>query len=462
MTYKNSYVLPFYLGAILLVFIVRDISFFWDNILVGSQYANWYYETNFSKLFVPESMAGYPPLFGIYLAGIWKIFGRNLASSHWAMLPFLFGIIYQSRLLASKFLKGYWVYIAMGLMLFDPTVLAQCTQIGPDVPMLFLYLICANGITSGNKIYMAIALLGMSLLSPRAEIAIFAIGLSDLLLNRKFIFNNFRNFIHTSLPYIPSLFILIIWHYCHYQHYGWIFYNTATNDYAARVGFWGVFRNALLIIWRIADYGRIVMLIITGYVLWLAWHKNIITEELRRIFILAGSPLLVYSLIFLIFENPVAHRYYTIFYVLMGLLFTICCVEFFREKIRLYAFVLTFTAFIAGHFLVYPDHIAKGWDATLAYLPYDKCRKEMISFISSNHIAPHTVMSDFPAYEKFDHTDLNGDTASFLMINPSKAKYVMHSNVMNNDSLAATITNMNLIHEIRHGQVYCRLYKNNH
>jgi len=459
MTYRNSYVLPFYLGAILLVFIVRDVSFFWDNILVGSQYADWYYQTNFSRLFVPEAMAGYPPLFGMYLAGIWKIFGRSLASSHWAMLPFLFGIIYQSHLLASKFLKDYWIYTALGLMLLDPTVLAQCTQIGPDVPMLFLYLICANGITSGNKIYMAIALLGMSLLSPRAEIAIFAIGISDLLINKKFIFNHWRNALTASLPYVPGLLVLILWHYYHYQHFGWIFYNPSTNDLAERVGLGGVLRNAALIIWRIADFGRIVILIITSYLLWISWKRKIFTDKIEQVCYLTLSPLLVYSLIFLVFKNPVAHRYYTIVYVFVGLLFTLCCVEYLRIKIRWYAITLVFIVFLSAHFLVYPDTIAKGWDASLAYLPYDKCRKEMISYLKNQHISPCRVVSDFPACEKFDHTDLNGDTASFATEPNLKGDYTLYSNVMNSDTIATIINNQHLIHEIHHGQVYCRLYR---
>ena len=83
----------------MLTFIVRDNFFFWDTVQLGSIHAQFYFDNNFSFFFLPENIdSGHPPTFGIYIALIWKIFGKSLVTSHFAMLPFLMGIIFTRKL----------------------------------------------------------------------------------------------------------------------------------------------------------------------------------------------------------------------------------------------------------------------------------------------------------------------------------------------------------------------------
>jgi len=105
-TLKNC--LPFFLLFTIITIVVKDNGFFWDALLQASKYAQFYYENNFGQLLVSADLdAGHPPLFGIYLAGIWKIFGQSLVVSHFAMLPFLLGIVWQVYRLIDYFSVGH-------------------------------------------------------------------------------------------------------------------------------------------------------------------------------------------------------------------------------------------------------------------------------------------------------------------------------------------------------------------
>jgi hypothetical protein len=48
--------------------------------------------------------------------------------------------------------------------------------------------------------------------------------------------------------------------------------------------------------------------------------------------------------------------------------------------------VVMLAGLLSGNFWVYPDTMAKGWDATLAHLPYHHLRQKMRQYINRNHI----------------------------------------------------------------------------
>ncbi|MEK7253678.1 MAG: hypothetical protein AAB316_02970, partial [Bacteroidota bacterium] len=95
---KTSFrILPFffYFTALLATYLVRNHPFFWDTIQLASKHAHFFYDTDFQSLILPENIdSGHPPAFGMYLALVWKIFGKTLTVSHFAMLPFLWGIVF--------------------------------------------------------------------------------------------------------------------------------------------------------------------------------------------------------------------------------------------------------------------------------------------------------------------------------------------------------------------------------
>ena len=142
MTVKISNTIYFILANILvflLVFLNRENSFFWDTIQLASEHGSYYYNNNFSKLLLPVELdSGHIPAFGMYIALIWKIFGKSIEISHLAMLPFAFGIVWQLNNLCKRFIQKKYVGIALILVLIDATLMSQITLVSPDVPLMFL------------------------------------------------------------------------------------------------------------------------------------------------------------------------------------------------------------------------------------------------------------------------------------------------------------------------------------
>ena len=86
---------------------------------------------------------------------------------------------------------------------------------------------------------------------------------------------------------------------------------------------------------------------------------------------------------------------------------------------------------VSGNFWIYPDRIAKGWDASLAHLPYHFLRREMISYLDRNQIPVETVGSEVPNLYPFDEIDAGNDKRSFPRANLSQNTYIFYSNIFN-------------------------------
>jgi hypothetical protein len=80
---------------------------------------------------------------------------------------------------------------------------------------------------------------------------------------------------------------------------------------------------------------------------------------------------------------------------------------------------------------VYPDHIAQGWDASLAHLPYHRLRKEMVAYMKTHDIPPAQTGTVFPNLSSNDVLYLNGDPFRMKAANPDSNRFVFYANVFN-------------------------------
>ena len=143
---------------------------------MASQHAQFFYETSFSTLLLPDEMdSGHPPTFGFYLAIVWKTFGKSLTNSHLAMLPFLFGIIWQAWRVGARLLGEGWAYLFMLVMCVNPVLASQCVLVSPDLALVFFFLMALNGIFRENKILLSFAILGLSAVSMRGMMVVAAL-----------------------------------------------------------------------------------------------------------------------------------------------------------------------------------------------------------------------------------------------------------------------------------------------
>ena len=433
--------------------------------MLASRYGQWYYDTNFSSVFVPETIAGYPPLFGMLMALSWKLFGKTLLVSHLVILPFALGIVHQVLSLCRKFVPENLAPFAALLLLADPTLMAQCTQVAPDVLLVFFYLFSLNKILENKRAPLIFSLIFLSMLSPRGTIAAALLFCSDVawyFLQAK---ENRPPFLKLFLSYVPAVLLALGWQVLHYQHFGWIGYNpdSSWGAYTKFAGVMGMVRNTAIIIWRTLDFGRVFIwlsILISGVILYRKKLK--IPFPVKALFTLFLIPFLGFSVIFLPYTNPIGHRYYLVTFLLAALLAFYLLTLLPSGKVRRVLYGLMLLGLLSGHFWVYPEGVAKGWDASLAHRPYFTLRHQAIQFLDKQNIPLETVGSDYPNLSPLSQTDLLPDNRQFKPKNLKTDTYVLYSNVFNgftDAEIQELKTNWVPVESWKRSQVFLILYK---
>ncbi|MEO6760159.1 MAG: hypothetical protein ABIO24_11950, partial [Saprospiraceae bacterium] len=159
----SAFIWPF-----LLLALVQNTPFFWDTVQLGSKHAHFFYENGLHWAALPPAIdSGHPPVFGFYLAILWSIFGKTLPVSHWAMLPFLLGIVALLLRLGRRFGKEKWVFWLLPLVLLDPVLAGQMTLISPDVVLVFFFLLAMDSLLGKKPWLFTLAILGLCAVSMR-------------------------------------------------------------------------------------------------------------------------------------------------------------------------------------------------------------------------------------------------------------------------------------------------------
>ena len=297
--------LPFFIFAAVATWLVSDHIFFWDTVQLGAQHATFFYENNFSGILLPDNFdSGHIPAFGIYIAFCWKLFGRSLLVSHFAMLPFIFGIIWQSHLLLKKFINPKYIYFALTLFLLDPTLLGQAVLVSPDVVLVFLFLLALNAVLQQKKVLTSIAVAGLALVSMRGMMAAFAILVLDLLFSLKIktVKSTILQLLQKAVIYSPVLILFLSFNLYHYYKKGWIGYHEESPwaECFQLVDFKGLLYNIGILGWRILDFGR-VFLWITFFVIGIFYFKRIKNDaSARKLLLIFIVTLATLSVIFLL------------------------------------------------------------------------------------------------------------------------------------------------------------------
>lgn len=186
---KQDYIklLPFVGFYFILTWLVSGNVFFWDTVQLGSKHGLFFYETNFSSILLPDDIdSGHIPTFGMYLAAMWNVFGKTLLVSHFAMLPFLIGIVFQTFILLRRFISEKYIYLALILFLADSTLLSQSVLMSPDVILVFFFLLSLNSVLNNKKTYLSLAVFGLFLISMRGMMVAFAMLILDVIINIRY------------------------------------------------------------------------------------------------------------------------------------------------------------------------------------------------------------------------------------------------------------------------------------
>ncbi|UCH13857.1 MAG: hypothetical protein JSV22_12215 [Bacteroidales bacterium] len=461
--------LPFYLFFVILTVAVSNNSFFWDKDIIISKTAFWFYENNFSFQLPNSIDTGYTPILSLILALLWKIFGIKLQIGHYLMLPFSLGLIYQLYIFLKNLLSTEkYVFPALILITIDTTLLSQVIVVSSDLVLAFFFFLSVNSILGNKRYILYFSLLGLSLVHFRGVISCFVILILDYYIHRKeYKGNYFKSLLNIIPQYLPSVLIYAGYLLYHYKTTGWILKHD-DSPWASCfevVSIQGFIRNILIIFWRLIDFGRLIFWIAGFYMMIMFIKKKFRYDDKIQLLILLISIAFIVNLPSMLMFNIMAgHRYFIVIYILITATVAYLLFEKTRNKrlIRIF-YAIIIIVMISGNFWIYPDKIAKGWDATIAHIPYYKLRKKMIHYIENKGISFNDIGSEVPNTAMIKYIDLSDDNRQFPLKNFDTHKYIFYSNIYNmftDEEIDELKNNWLVEKEYRFLQVYVILYKN--
>lgn len=423
-----------FLLVILATYLVKDNFFLWDTVQLASAQAQWFFDNNFKDLYLPAwTDSGHPPSFGIYLAAVWKIFGKSLPVSHFAMVPFLCGVVFQLYLLARKFFGKPFVIYGFLVLLLEPTILTQGILVSPDIVLLFFFLLSLNSILSGQRALLALSLVFLAMISMRGMMHVAALFAMEMVLyfyyQRNF---NVKNIFNLGLPYVPTGLLAGTWLLLHYLHTGWIGYypDSPWAESFERVDSLGFVKNIFILGWRLADFGRIFIWLLAVPVIYQSFSRKkfdskslVLVSAFSALFLLITPNLVLHT-------SLLAHRYLLVVYLLFSLFVLYQLQEVFSKHFKALCLFLT-AGLVTGNLWVYPDTVATGWDSTLAHIPFYEQRNKMLDFIKENNISPSDVGTAFPNNRSVKDLDLSSESWNFPGKDLEKNTYIFYSNYIN-------------------------------
>jgi len=427
-------ILPFVIFFTILTYFVSDHIFFWDTVQLGAKHGLHFYDTRFSQILLPDAIdSGHVPVFGMYLALVWAVFGKSLVVSHFSMLPFLIGIVIQSSFLLQRYVPKKSLLWALLIFLIEPTLLGQSTLVSPDIPLVFFFLLALNSILNDRRILLTIGILGLFLISMRGGMLCFALLVIDLYSNfGKSKSKPFSTLIKMSWSYMPGFLFFCAYNYVHYIDKGWIGYheNSPWAPSFQHVDFGGFLKNIIVLGWRMMDFGRVYLWIV-GLWMTIKYFPTLAKDDkIKELAIIFLVLITCSSISFLTYIGLNAHRYIMPVYLSFSLLviYMIFSSEIIKKQLIIF---LLCVGLLSGHLWIYPSHISQGWDASLAHMHYYDLRENILSDMKSQNIDIDEVTCVFPNNSEQRFMDLSDNTAKHTPFDHKNRKYVLYSNVYN-------------------------------
>lgn len=420
-----------------LIALVQWAPLFWDNVLLTGRIPTFYLDTLCTFQMLPEEMAGYPPLWGYYIAGGWALLGRSLAATHWLMLPLLWGISYQTVVLLQTFLPRRAMALSAITMMGLPVLLSLQSQAGPDLALIWLYLSALNAVLARARGWLAAYLVLLALISPRGAVGCLSLFLIDqAMVGPRFFSFQWLWAASKAMAFIPAALAFLSWYGLQKAQYGWWF-NNPQGEWAQAAGYappLAYLKNLAVSVWRMIDFGQAAIFI--GLLAFLPSILRGTAPEARHRLVLSVLflvPALVFTGFFSLFQNPIGHRYLIlpVYFACLWLLHELA--ERYRYDRFVMRVLVLWLFFATGHWWValYPQGVAKGWDGTLTHLNFLITKRSAFDFLKRKEIPLHKVGATFPNLDPLDATLLNGDTARMHPARTGQSPYVLFTTASN-------------------------------
>ncbi len=410
-------------------FLAQDNVFFWDTVQLGAKQGLFFFEHDFSQFILPTDIdSGHPPIFGFYLALIWKIIGdTSLQASHWAMFPFLVLFFYYWYQLITHFTDYKFGFIAFILTLTDPTLSSQFILVSPDIVVASMFVSAVYGVLRKKHMIITLSSLLLTMVSLRGMMIVASLYFFTIILDQKF---SFKHLIQKAYSFVPAGLFALVFLIYHYIHTGWIGHHD-DSPWAPSfqiVDFNIMLKNIALFLWRLFDFGRIIIWLFISIAILRYGPK---TLKIKPQLILFFTVLIFLSPSFILHNALSAHRYLLPLMLVGSLVFATIFYNLKKfYKFRLFG-ILSITFLFMGNFWIYPDHISQGWDSTLAHVPYYKQRNELIQWIDEKDIPIDSIGTVFPEIGPLKFRNLSTKTYGFKRLQFDQDNYVFYSNIMN-------------------------------
>jgi hypothetical protein len=414
-----------------------NIGMFWDNVLFASKMGNPLFENGvFNWIAIPlESDPGHPPFLATIMAIGWTLFGKSLSVSHWMLFPFVLGLLWQIASFVAFFVKDKSLQIwAFLLVIADPTLLSQLVLVNNEVIQLFFFFLALNAVLKNNTYLKVIGLAFLGIVSYRGMMYCAGVFLIDALIHLVVRKRTLKSFFtkQTIIEYVIAAMPAVMYLVWRILTKGWISTNpievwgNAWRFTSLQEFFRNLSWNILVLGQRFIDFGRIVLVLFVLVSFYIK-RKSIKWENYMPLILIFFFSTIVVYITSLLINNSMGHRYYIPSYLSVGLLAFLLIKEY-RAKNIIYAGLLG--SLLLGNFIVYPDKISQGWDASLAHIPYWGLRQNAIKYMDDNQIPILETASFFPNSTTIDNVDVNGDMRSFTRFTGTE-KYIFYSNVYN-------------------------------
>ena len=424
---NQKYILPISLFLLSLLFTwqCRNICFFSDTISQISGPATFFYEQNFKHLFLPEhSLTGHPTLIAAYIATIWKIAGRTLTVSHFALTPFILGFLLQLNYFINFVTKDWKKRASIFILVItNTTLLSQLSQITFDVVHIFAFLLCINAFLKNNRLLLTFGFVLLCLCSMRGLLSGIGLIAFTLLMNHR---NGVKNLWQYIAVYLPGLLSFGAYQIVFYLHTHWVIHNPTNWTESSKIStFSRCVRNFLALGWKLIDLGQIGIALIIGFIVVNYLRKRLLlTNETATLLTLLFTQALIFFPVMIIYHSLQAHRYLLPITILSTILSGHYILSD-RNRFRIiYSLLLILN--LSGSVIA---RKYQAWDATAGLWPYFSMRQEMISYMHHNQIPIRQTASFFPNLAQFKYIDLSDKSYGFKHLELEKDRFILYSNV---------------------------------
>jgi len=424
---------------------------FWDT--YGQvKTAHYFLETNFKHL-LPNGNGftdnGHFPLYALYLASLFKLFGFKLWLAHVSIIPFVVGLLYQLQLLCKRFLsdeKTLWVLL---LMLVHPAMAAQSIYFSSEIGFVFFTLWMLNTVKDVRASRMVLSSTLLCLLNLRALPLVIIVSIYFVFVKKQ----------KTAWYLFAAVLVSIIWMFIHFYAGGWFFTNPENIGHRTAIGFMGMMKNLFWCFIKLTDYGNIIALIFIA----LFCFKQKKIEEPFVFLILAIIAVIAFCVPL---SNPISNRYFLLVYIFSLPAFIYSISSFSKQKVTAACLVFVLLM-IQSNWLIKPNKYGNAWDCNLQSLNYFDVRKELDDYVIQNHISPKDVAAGFQVYFNDEYYLMDGSNKAYDLLSDTEMNenlYIADSNICNNYSKERKEyleNNYTLVKSFTKGSIYIRLFKRN-